>query len=170
MMSKLSKDQLQRGVICSSAGNHAQGVALSAKTLGCDAVIVMPVTTPEIKVRFLLTLLVLIVEWNCALLSNDDLILQWQSVERLGAKVVLVGDSYDEAQAYAKNLAREEARTFIPPFDHPDVIIGQGTVGMEIIRQMQEPLHAIFVPVGGGGLIAGIAAYVKRVSTQVCWL
>ncbi|KAH9674906.1 threonine dehydratase biosynthetic [Citrus sinensis] len=140
MMSKLSKDQLQRGVICSSAGNHAQGVALSAKTLGCDAVIVMPVTTPEIK---------------------------WQSVERLGAKVVLVGDSYDEAQAYAKNLAREEARTFIPPFDHPDVIIGQGTVGMEIIRQMQEPLHAIFVPVGGGGLIAGIAAYVKRVSTQV---
>ncbi|KAH9738490.1 threonine dehydratase biosynthetic [Citrus sinensis] len=140
MMSKLSKDQLQRGVICSSAGNHAQGVALSAKTLGCDAVIVMPVTTPEIK---------------------------WQSVERLGAKVVLVGDSYDEAQAYAKNLAREEGRTFIPPFDHPDVIIGQGTVGMEIIRQMQEPLHAIFVPVGGGGLIAGIAAYVKRVSTQV---
>ncbi|KAL9427989.1 hypothetical protein AB3S75_030050 [Citrus x aurantiifolia] len=140
MMSKLSKDQLQRGVICSSAGNHAQGVALSAKTLGCDAVIVMPVTTPEIK---------------------------WQSVERLGAKVVLVGDSYDEAQAYARNLAREEGRTFIPPFDHPDVIIGQGTVGMEIIRQMQEPLHAIFVPVGGGGLIAGIAAYVKRVSTQV---
>lgn len=104
------------------------------------------------------------------MLSNDDLILQWQSVERLGAKVVLVGDSYDEAQAYAKNLAREEGRTFIPPFDHPDVIIGQGTVGMEIIRQMQEPLHAIFVPVGGGGLIAGIAAYVKRVSTQVCWL
>lgn len=140
MMAKLSKDQLQRGVICSSAGNHAQGVALSAKTLGCDAVIAMPVTTPEIK---------------------------WQSVERLGAKVVLVGDSYDEAQAYAKNLAREEGRTFIPPFDHPDVIIGQGTVGMEIIRQMQEPLHAIFVPVGGGGLIAGIAAYVKRVSTQV---
>lgn len=140
MMAKLSKDQLRRGVICSSAGNHAQGVALSAKTLGCDAVIVMPVTTPEIK---------------------------WQSVERLGARVVLVGDSYDEAQAYAKILAREEGRTFIPPFDHPDVIIGQGTVGMEIIRQMQEPLHAIFVPVGGGGLIAGIAAYVKRVSTQV---
>ncbi|XP_044502363.1 threonine dehydratase biosynthetic, chloroplastic [Mangifera indica] len=140
MMAKLPRDQLKSGVICSSAGNHAQGVAFSAKTLGCDAVIVMPVTTPEIK---------------------------WQSVERLGAKVILVGDSYDEAQAYAKKLAKEEGRTFIPPFDHPDVIMGQGTVGMEIIRQMQEPLHAIFVPVGGGGLIAGIAAYIKRVSPQV---
>ncbi|KAJ0028283.1 hypothetical protein Pint_35820 [Pistacia integerrima] len=143
MMAKLPKDQLKKGVICSSAGNHAQGVALSAKTLGCDAVIAMPVTTPEIK---------------------------WQSVKRLGAKVVLVGDSYDEAQAYAKKRAREEGRTFVPPFDHPDVIMGQGTIGMEIIRQMQGPLHAIFVPVGGGGLIAGIAAYVKRVSPQVCWL
>ncbi|KAJ4705083.1 Threonine dehydratase [Melia azedarach] len=140
MMAKLANDQLQRGVICSSAGNHAQGVALSAKTLGCDALIVMPITTPEIK---------------------------WQSVKRLGAKVVLVGDSYDEAQAHAKRLAKDEGRTFIPPFDHPDVIMGQGTVGMEIIRQVQEPLHAIFVPVGGGGLIAGIAAYVKRVSPQV---
>ncbi|CAK7343312.1 unnamed protein product [Dovyalis caffra] len=118
MMAKLPKEQLQRGVICSSAGNHAQGVALAAKRLGCDAVIAMPVTTPEIK---------------------------WQSVER----------------------AKEEARTFIPPFDHPDVIMGQGTVGMEIVRQMQGPLHAIFVPVGGGGLIAGIAAYVKRVNPEV---
>ncbi|KAK8600378.1 hypothetical protein V6N12_050233 [Hibiscus sabdariffa] len=140
MMAKLPKEQLERGVICSSAGNHAQGVALSAKTLGCNAIIVMPVTTPEIK---------------------------WQSVERLGATVVLVGDSYDAAQAYAKNRAREEGYTFIPPFDHPDVIIGQGTVGMEIVRQTQGPLHAIFVPVGGGGLIAGIAAYVKRVSPEV---
>ncbi|GLT75059.1 hypothetical protein SLA2020_468100 [Shorea laevis] len=140
MMAKLREEQLERGVICSSAGNHAQGVALSAQRLGCNAVIVMPVTTPEIK---------------------------WQSVERLGATVVLVGDSYDEAQAYAKKRANEESLTFIPPFDHRDVIAGQGTVGMEIVRQMQEPLHAIFVPVGGGGLIAGIAAYVKRVSPEV---
>ncbi|GLT25782.1 hypothetical protein SLA2020_008910 [Shorea laevis] len=140
MMAKLTSEQLERGVICSSAGNHAQGVALAAKKLGCSAVIVMPVTTPEIK---------------------------WQSVERLGATVVLVGDSYDEAQAYAKKRAKEDCRTFIPPFDHPDVITGQGTIGMEIVRQTQVPLHAIFVPVGGGGLIAGIAAYVKRVSPEV---
>ncbi|KAK6140059.1 hypothetical protein DH2020_026194 [Rehmannia glutinosa] len=140
MMAKLPKEQLERGVICSSAGNHAQGVALSAQKLGCNAVIVMPVTTPEIK---------------------------WRSVERLGATVVLVGDAYDEAQSYAKKRALKEGRTFIPPFDHPDVIIGQGTVGMEIVRQMQGPIEAIFVPVGGGGLIAGIAAYVKRVSPEV---
>ncbi|KAL7616445.1 hypothetical protein Lser_V15G01990 [Lactuca serriola] len=140
MMAKLSKKQLAEGVICSSAGNHAQGVALAAKKLGCDAVIVMPVTTPHIK---------------------------WHSVKRLGATVVLEGDSYDEAQAYAKKRAIKENRTFIPPFDHPDVISGQGTVGMEIVRQLQGPIHAIFVPVGGGGLIAGIAAYVKRVSPEV---
>ncbi|KAI3877555.1 hypothetical protein MKW92_039916 [Papaver armeniacum] len=140
MMAKLSEDKLARGVICSSAGNHAQGVALAAQRLGCDAVIVMPVTTPEIK---------------------------WKSVKRLGAKVVLVGDSYDEAQAYAKQQGEQEGRTFIPPFDHPDVIMGQGTVGMEIVRQAEEPLHAIFVPVGGGGLIAGIAAYVKLVCPEV---
>ncbi|BAT96019.1 hypothetical protein LR48_Vigan02g075900 [Vigna angularis] len=140
MMAKLPRELLEKGVICSSAGNHAQGVAFSAKRLNCSAVIVMPVTTPEIK---------------------------WKSVEALGAKVVLVGDSYDEAQAYAKKKAVEEGRTFIPPFDHPDVIMGQGTVGMEIVRQMQGPVHAIFVPVGGGGLIAGIAAYVKRVNPQV---
>ncbi|KAG8097951.1 hypothetical protein GUJ93_ZPchr0013g33924 [Zizania palustris] len=140
MMAKLSREQLERGVICSSAGNHAQGVALSAQRLGCDAVIVMPVTTPEIK---------------------------WRSVERLGATVVLKGDSYDEAQSYAKRRCEQECRTFIPPFDHPDVISGQGTIGMEIVRQLQGPLHAIFVPVGGGGLIAGIAAYVKRVRPEV---
>ncbi|XP_051130670.1 threonine dehydratase 1 biosynthetic, chloroplastic-like [Andrographis paniculata] len=140
MMAKIPPEQLERGVICSSAGNHAQGVALSAQRLGCSAVIVMPVTTPEIK---------------------------WRSVERLGATVVLVGDSYDEAQAYAKKRAKEDGRTFIPPFDHPDVIMGQGTVGMEIVRQVKGPIEAIFVPVGGGGLIAGIAAYVKRVSPEV---
>ncbi|KFK38387.1 hypothetical protein AALP_AA3G106900 [Arabis alpina] len=122
------------------SGNHAQGVAVSASKLGCTAVIAMPVTTPEIKV---------------------------QSVENLGATVVLVGDSYDEAQAYAKKRAKEEGLTFIPPFDHPDVIAGQGTVGMEISRQAKGPLHAIFVPVGGGDLIAGIAAYVKKVSPEV---
>ena len=98
----------------------------------------------------------------------DFFILQWQSVKKLGATVVLVGDAYDEAQAYAKKRAIEEGRTFIPPFDHPDVIMGQGTVGMEIMRQMTGPLKAIFVPVGGGGLIAGIAAYVKRVAPEVC--
>ncbi|XP_074354277.1 threonine dehydratase 1 biosynthetic, chloroplastic-like [Apium graveolens] len=140
MMAKIPKDQLKKGVICSSAGNHAQGVALSAQKLGCNAVIAMPVTTPEIK---------------------------WKSVERLGATVVLVGDSYDEAQAYALNRAKEEGRTFVAPFDDPDVIIGQGTTGMEIVRQMKGPIHAIFVPVGGGGLIAGIAAFVKRVSPEV---
>ncbi|MED6156689.1 Threonine dehydratase biosynthetic, chloroplastic [Stylosanthes scabra] len=140
MMQKLPREQLEKGVICSSAGNHAQGVALAAKKLNCNAVIAMPVTTPEIK---------------------------WKSVERLGATVVLIGDSYDEAQAYAKKRAQVDGRTFVPPFDHPDVIMGQGTVGMEIVRQMQGPLHAIFVPVGGGGLIAGIAAYVKRVSPEV---
>ncbi|KAL1566029.1 Threonine dehydratase biosynthetic, chloroplastic [Salvia divinorum] len=140
MMAKLSKEQLERGVICSSAGNHAQGVALSAQRLGCSAVIVMPVTTPEIK---------------------------WRSVEKLGATVVLLGDSYDEAQSHAKKRAEEEGLSFIPPFDHPDVIIGQGTVGMEIVKQITGPIEAIFVPVGGGGLIAGIAAYVKRVRPEV---
>ncbi|CAL9093324.1 unnamed protein product [Musa textilis] len=140
MMVKLSRKQLDKGVICSSAGNHAQGVALAAQKLHCDAVIVMPVTTPEIK---------------------------WRSVERLGATVVLKGDSYDEAQTYAKQRAEQEGHTFIHPFDHPDVITGQGTIGMEIVRQLTGPLHAIFVPVGGGGLIAGIAAYVKRVCPEV---
>lgn len=92
---------------------------------------------------------------------------QWKSVKRLGATVVLVGDSYDEAQAYAKKRAESEGRTFIPPFDHPDVIVGQGTVGMEINRQLKDNIHAIFVPVGGGGLIAGIAAYLKRVAPDI---
>lgn len=92
---------------------------------------------------------------------------QWKSVKRLGATVVLVGDAYDEAQAYAKARAEAEGRTFIPPFDHPDVIIGQGTVGMEINRQLKENIHAVFVPVGGGGLIAGIAAYLKRVAPDI---
>ncbi|XP_024384328.1 threonine dehydratase biosynthetic, chloroplastic [Physcomitrium patens] len=140
MMAKLPREQLKKGVICSSAGNHAQGVALSARRLNCDAVIAMPVTTPEIK---------------------------WKSVKRLGATVVLVGDSYDETQAYAKQRSLDEGRIFIPPFDDPEVIAGQGTVGMEIVRQHPGPLHAVFVPVGGGGLIAGIAAYMKQVRPEV---
>lgn len=140
MMANLSREQLEQGVICSSAGNHAQGVALAACKLNCDAIIAMPVTTPEIK---------------------------WKSVERLGATVILVGDSYDETQAYAKQRSREEGRVFVPPFDHPDVIAGQGTIGMEIGRQVSGPLHAVFVPIGGGGLIAGIAAYLKQVRPEV---
>lgn len=140
MMAQLPPAQLARGVICSSAGNHAQGVALAAARLGCPAVIAMPVTTPEIK---------------------------WRSVERLGAEVVLVGDAYDETQAYAKRRAAEEGRVFVPPFDHVDVIAGQGTVGMEIVRQHPGRLHAVFVPVGGGGLLAGIAAYLKSVRPEV---
>lgn len=94
--------------------------------------------------------------------------LQWQSVERLDATVVLMADSYDEAQTYARKRAKEDGRTFIPPFDHLDVIMGQGTVGMEIVRQTNGPLHASFVLVGGDGLIAGIAAYLRRVSPEVC--
>ncbi|KAG0558431.1 hypothetical protein KC19_10G027800 [Ceratodon purpureus] len=140
MMAKLPSEQLKKGVICSSAGNHAQGVALAARKLNCDAVIAMPVTTPEIK---------------------------WKSVKRLGATVVLVGDSYDETQAYAKQRGLDEGRVFVPPFDDPEIIAGQGTVGMEIVRQHPGPLHAVFVPVGGGGLIAGIAAYMKQVRPEV---
>ncbi|KAK6778455.1 hypothetical protein RDI58_025173 [Solanum bulbocastanum] len=140
MMAKLSEEELKRGVICSSAGNHAQGVALASHKLGCNGIIVVPVTTPEMK---------------------------WRSVERLGGNVVLMGDAYDESQAYAKKRAEEEGRTFIPPFDHSDVIAGQGTIGMEINRQLKDKIHAIFVPVGGGGLIAGITAYMKRVAPDV---
>ncbi|CAI9088743.1 OLC1v1023165C1 [Oldenlandia corymbosa var. corymbosa] len=142
MMAKLPKEKLDGGVISASSGNHAQGVALAAETLGCDAVIVMPVTTPDVK---------------------------FKQVQQLGAKVFLVGDSYDEAKSYAKNRALKECRTFIPAYDPPDVISGQGTVGMEILRQVKdtEGLHAVFVPVGGGGLIAGIAAYLKSVCPQI---
>jgi threonine dehydratase len=93
--------------------------------------------------------------------------MQWQSVKRLGATVVLVGDAYDETQAYAKQRSIDEGRVFVPPFDNTEVIAGQGTVGMEIVRQHPGPLHAVFVPVGGGGLIAGIAAYMKQVRPEV---
>ncbi|MBL8511750.1 MAG: threonine ammonia-lyase, biosynthetic [Betaproteobacteria bacterium] len=136
-MAHLSPSQLQRGVICASAGNHAQGVALAAQKLGCKATIVMPVTTPNIKV---------------------------DAVARRGAKVCLHGDSYHEAGLFAKKLAIDEQLIYVHPYDDPLVIAGQGTIGMEILRQFQHPIDAIFVPVGGGGLIAGIAAYVKALS------
>jgi threonine dehydratase len=139
-MSRLPPRELKRGVVAASAGNHAQGVALAADRLGCPATIVMPVTTPHIKV---------------------------DAVAALGAAIVLEGDSYDEAHASATALARRKRLTFVHPYDDPDVIAGQGTIGMEILRQCREPLHAIFVPVGGGGLIGGIAAYVKRLRPQV---
>ncbi|NCA70131.1 MAG: threonine ammonia-lyase, biosynthetic [Sphingobacteriia bacterium] len=129
-----------RGVIAASAGNHAQGVALGAAKLGIHATIVMPRTTPAIKVR---------------------------SVRRLGGKAVLHGDSYDDAYAHAMTLVEEKGLTFLHPFDDPDVIAGQGTIGMEILRQHPRPPHAIFVPVGGGGLIAGVAAFVKWLRPQV---
>ena len=134
-MAQLTGEQLSRGVIASSAGNHAQGVALSAGQLGCRAVIVMPSTTPEVKVR---------------------------AVRALGGEVVLHGETYDECSAEANRRCEAEGLTFIHPFDDPEVIAGQGTIGLEIMRQIPEPPHAIYVAVGGGGLIAGIGAYVKQ--------
>ena len=138
-MAKLSPELLVRGVIAASAGNHAQGVALGAKQLGTTATIVMPVTTPAMKVN---------------------------AVAARGAEVILWGDTYDDAYGHACELGRQLGLTFIHPFDDPDVIAGQGTIGMEILRQYQQPIHAIFVAIGGGGLIAGIAAYVKRLYPQ----
>ena len=139
-MAKLSAVQLKRGVIAASAGNHAQGVALAAQRLGCAATIVMPVTTPRIKIN---------------------------AVAARGARVVLHGDAYDEAYARAVTIGRQKKLTFVHPYDDPDVIAGQGTVGMEILRAHAQPIDAIFVPVGGGGLISGIAAYVKRLRPDV---
>jgi threonine dehydratase len=139
-MARLPREVLRRGVIAASAGNHAQGVALAARQLGCRAVIVMPVTTPSIKVA---------------------------AVESRGASVVLRGDSYDDAYAHARRLGRRRGLAFVHPYDDPDVIAGQGTIGMEIARQHPGKLHAVFVPVGGGGLISGIAAYLKRVRPGV---
>ena len=134
-MASLTAAQRKRGVICASAGNHAQGVAMSAKKMGCRAVIVMPTTTPMIKI---------------------------DAVKARGGEVVLVGDSYDEAYAHAKELEKKEGLTFVHPYDDPEVIAGQGTIGMEILRQHPDAIDAIFVAIGGGGLAAGVAAYVKR--------
>ena len=139
-MAQLSQAELDKGVIASSAGNHAQGVALSARRLGCKAVIVMPRTTPEVKVR---------------------------AVRALGGEVVLHGETYDECCAEAQRRCTAEELTFIHPFDDPEVIAGQGTIGMEIMRQADQPPEAIYVAVGGGGLIAGIAAYVKALWPQI---
>ena len=139
-MANLTSAQLKRGVITASAGNHAQGVALAANKLGCKAVIVMPATTPQIKL---------------------------QAVASRGAKVILHGDSYSEAYAHALQLEQKHQLTFVHPYDDPDVIAGQGTIGMEILRQHNQPIHAIFVPIGGGGLIAGVAAYVKQVRPEI---
>ena len=139
-MVQLSPEQLAKGVICASAGNHAQGVALSAHKLGCRAVIVMPTTTPQVKV---------------------------DAVRTLGAEIVLFGDSYSDAAAHAVQLQAEQGLTFVHPFDDPDVIAGQGTVGMEILRQHQGELHAVFVAIGGGGLVSGVANYIKAVRPGV---
>ena len=139
-MVHLTPAERGRGVIAASAGNHAQGVALAAQKLGCAATIVMPVTTPHIKIA---------------------------AVEARGASVVLHGDSYSDAYEHALALQARTGATFVHPYDDPDVIAGQGTIGMEILRQCQGPLDAIFVAIGGGGLIAGIAAYVKRVRPEV---
>jgi len=139
-MARLKPAALARGVIAASAGNHAQGVALAARKLGCAATIVMPVTTPKIKV---------------------------DAVRARGGEVVLEGDTYDEAYAEARRLERARKLAFVHPYDDPDVIAGQGTIGMEILRQTARPIHAVFVPIGGGGLIAGIAAYVKRLAPEV---
>lgn len=139
-MAGLSPSKLLKGVLTASAGNHAQGVALAAQKLGCKSTIVMPVTTPEIKV---------------------------QAVVARGAKVILHGDTYDDAYHWAVRLSRQRKATFIHPYDDPEVIAGQGTIGMEILRQHPEPLHALFVPIGGGGLAAGIAAYVKNLNPRI---
>ncbi|MGH8561232.1 MAG: threonine ammonia-lyase, biosynthetic, partial [Nevskiales bacterium] len=139
-VAKLSAKQRVRGVICASAGNHAQGLALAASRAGIKSLIVMPRTTPSIKV---------------------------EAVKRFGSRILLHGDTYDEAYEEARRQAAERGMSFVHPYDDPDVIAGQGTVGMEILRQHPGKLDAVFVPVGGGGFIAGVAAYIKAVRPKV---
>ena len=143
-MAHLTPAQLKKGVICASAGNHAQGVALGAHKLGTRAVIVMPTTTPQLKV---------------------------DAVRALGGEVVLHGDSYSDAHGHALLLQKKEGLTFVHPFDDPDVIAGQGTIAMEILRQLQSigsnKLDAVFVAIGGGGLISGVANYIKAVRPEI---
>jgi len=143
-MAHLTPEQLQKGVICASAGNHAQGVALSAQRLGTRAIIVMPTTTPQVKV---------------------------DAVRGFGGEVVLFGESYSDAYTHAKELEGQQGLTFVHPFDDPDVIAGQGTIAMEILRQLQghgsNRLDAIFVAIGGGGLISGVANYIKAVRPEI---
>ena len=143
-MAHLTPEQLQKGVICASAGNHAQGVALSAQRLGTRAIIVMPTTTPQVKV---------------------------DAVRGFGGEVVLFGESYSDAYTHAKELEGQQGLTFVHPFDDPEVIAGQGTIAMEILRQLQghgsNRLDAIFVAIGGGGLISGVANYIKAVRPEI---
>jgi len=139
-MVNLPAGALKHGVICASAGNHALGVAYAAQKLGCKAIVVMPGTTPQIKVA---------------------------AVAARGARVLLAGDSYDDAYAYAVSLVQRERLTFVHPYDDPEVIAGQGTIGMEILRKHSGPIEAIFAAVGGGGLISGIASYVKRLRPEI---
>jgi threonine dehydratase len=139
-MAHLPEEQLKRGVICASAGNHAQGVAMSAHRLGTRAVIVMPLTTPQVKI---------------------------DGVKSLGGEVVLHGESYSDAYLHAIELEKQQGLTFVHPFDDPDVIAGQGTIAMEILRQHQGPLDAVFVAIGGGGLISGVASYIKAVRPEI---
>jgi len=142
-MAKLSPKALAKGVICASAGNHAQGVALGAKRLGCKAIIVMPVTTPQVKIDAV------------ASFGGDSV------------QIVLHGESYSDAALHAKALEQKKGLTFVHPFDDPDVIAGQGTVAMEILRQHSGPIDAVFVAIGGGGLISGVAAYIKAVRPEI---
>ncbi len=139
-MANLSQEAIARGVICASAGNHAQGVALSAQKMGCRAVIVMPTTTPAIKIN---------------------------AVRARGAEVVLFGESYSDAYARALEVEKNEGLTFVHPYDDPDVIAGQGTLAMEILQDHTEPIEAVFCCVGGGGLLAGVAAYIKAVRPEI---
>jgi len=139
-MAHLPGSALAKGVIAASAGNHAQGVALSAQKLGCKALIVMPTTTPQVKIN---------------------------AVRALGAEVILWGDSFSDAYSHAAMLEKKLQMTFVHPFDDPDVIAGQGTIGMEILRQHADPIDVIFVAVGGGGLISGIAAYIKQLRPEI---
>ena len=139
-MAHLTPEQLKKGVICASAGNHAQGVALGAHRLGARAVIVMPTTTPQLKI---------------------------DAVKALGGEVVLHGESYSDAYSHSLTLQKKQGLTFVHPFDDPDVIAGQGTIAMEMLRQHQGPLDAVFVAIGGGGLISGVASYIKAVRPEV---
>ncbi len=139
-MAQLTAEEKQRGVVAASAGNHAQGLAMSAAVMGVKATIVMPKTTPDIKVN---------------------------SVRSRGARVVLHGDTFDEAFRHSQKLVLEKGYVYIHPFDDQDVIAGQGTIGMELLRQETGPIHAVFVPVGGGGLIAGISVYIKYLRPEI---